>query len=669
MKRLLILLLAIAGMALLLTSCEKPQNPSSGGENGNNNKTVSVTKVTLNKESITLKKGDSETLVATVMPDNASNKTVSWSSSDAFVASVDNSGKVIAKNGGTAIITAKAGEKSATCKISVSDNITFADARVKVKLLEAFDTDHDGELSFAEAAAVTSIEGVFGKEKTYTSFDEFQYFTGVTNVPRGMFSGWHLTSITLPESILVIWQSAFSYCKLKTLAIPSKVTVIEEGAFKGSSISSIVIPNGVTEIAYECFAYCEALTSISLPESVSKIQGMAFNGCTSLQSIKLPDSLKEIGSNSFHGSGLKSIEIPKNVERIGQEAYVYNKNLQYVILYPTTPPTVYKDSFSELDSSLYPLATYPLFVPDESVDAYKKAGVWRNYYVKRIFPISDVGSVPVSSVELNKTSINMPEGDTETLTATVKPDNATKKTVTWSSSNASIASVDQSGKVCALKEGSATISASAGVATATCVVTIVKKENTNAVDLGLSVKWASSNIGASKPEDYGDYYAWGEIEKKSLYYWSNYKWCDERSDRLIKYNTKQSRGLVVDNKAELDESDDIAHLKLGGKWRMPSKKELEELRDNCVWTWIAQNGVNGYKVASKTNNNSIFLPAGGSKDGDNFYHAEQGGSYWSSSLNSDEPMWAWKMNISSMGFDVGKAGDRCLGYTIRPVTE
>ena len=263
----------------------------------------------------------------------------------------------------------------------------------------------------------------------------------------------------------------------------------------------------------------------------------------------------------------------------------------------------------------------------------------------------------------------MPEGDTETLTATVKPDNATKKTVTWSSSNASIASVDQSGKVCALKEGSATISASAGVATATCVVTIVKKENTNAVDLGLSVKWASCNIGASKPEEYGCYYAWGEIETKIIYNWSTYKWCDQRSDRLTKYNTSQSRGFVIDDKVELDESDDVAHIKLGGEWRIPTEKELKELKDNCIWTWTTRNGVYGYNVASKTNSNSIFLPASGGKDQDELYHAGQAGSYWSSSLNPDQPMWAWKLGISSLSFDVGKAGDRCLGYTIRPVTE
>ena len=127
------------------------------------------------------------------------------------------------------------------------------------------------------------------------------------------------------------------------------------------------------------------------------------------------------------------------------------------------------------------------------------------------------------------------------------------------------------------------------------------------VDLGLSVKWATCNMGASSPEEYGDYYAWGETETKSTYDWNTYKWCKGSENTLTKYCTDSDYG-TVDNKTVLDPEDDVAHVKWGGNWRMPTDAEIEELRENCIWKWTTQNGKNGYKVTSKKNGNSIFLP-------------------------------------------------------------
>ena len=101
------------------------------------------------------------------------------------------------------------------------------------------------------------------------------------------------------------------------------------------------------------------------------------------------------------------------------------------------------------------------------------------------------------------------------------------------------------------------------------------------VDLGLSVKWATCNMGASSPEEYGDHYAWGETETESTYDWNTYKWCKGSKNTLTKYCTDSDYG-TVDNKTVLDPEDDVAQVKWGGNWRMPTDAEIEELRENCI---------------------------------------------------------------------------------------
>ena len=187
-----------------------------------------------------------------------------------------------------------------------------------------------------------------------------------------------------------------------------------------------------------------------------------------------------------------------------------------------------------------------------------------------------------------------------------------------------------------------------------------------AIDLGLSVKWASWNVGASKPEEYGDYFAWGETETKSYYLWSTYKWCNGSYDTLTKYNTDSSYG-TVDNKTVLDPEDDAAHVNWGGSWRMPTDGEWEELKALCTWTWTTQNGVNGRNVTGP-NGNSIFLPAAGFRYDSYLYDAGSGGGYLSSSLYTGYPFYAWY--IYFLSGDVGRYYiNRYFGFSVRPVSE
>ena len=187
------------------------------------------------------------------------------------------------------------------------------------------------------------------------------------------------------------------------------------------------------------------------------------------------------------------------------------------------------------------------------------------------------------------------------------------------------------------------------------------------VDLGLSVKWATMNVGASKPEEYGDYFAWGETTTKSTYDWSTYKWCNGSSSTLTKYNTSSDYG-TVDNKTQLELSDDAARANWGGSWRMPTDAEWTELREQCTWTWTAQNGKNGYKVTSKTNGNSIFLPAAGYRNDSSLSGAGSYGYYWSSSLSTDNPNYAYVLYFNSDY--VGRyVNYRYYGQSVRPVCQ
>lgn len=195
------------------------------------------------------------------------------------------------------------------------------------------------------------------------------------------------------------------------------------------------------------------------------------------------------------------------------------------------------------------------------------------------------------------------------------------------------------------------------------VETNIKANGHDYVDLGLSVKWATCNVGANNPEDYGDYYAWGEIETKQNYVWRTYKWCYGSPNTQTKYCLKNEYG-TVDNKKFLEPADDVAHVKWGGNWRMPTLAEQDELRENCKWVWITMNGVKGYKVIGP-NGNTIFLPASGYFNDWKINRAGLYGYYWSSShceITSD--VYCLYINSSRYDYDISF---RYIGRSVRPV--
>ena len=189
-----------------------------------------------------------------------------------------------------------------------------------------------------------------------------------------------------------------------------------------------------------------------------------------------------------------------------------------------------------------------------------------------------------------------------------------------------------------------------------------------AVDLGLSVKWAPYNVGATKPEGYGYYFAWGEVIPKGKYDWSTYQYCKGTNKTITKYCSNNSYGYngFIDNKAVLDLEDDAATINWGGSWRMPTDDEFTELREKCRWIWTTQNGVNGYNVIGP-NNNSIFLPTTGYMDNMNLKKAGSNGYYWSSSLYSKTPYYAYHVCFDSNSVIQDYDDGRYYGFSVRPV--
>lgn len=279
------------------------------------------------------------------------------------------------------------------------------------------------------------------------------------------------------------------------------------------------------------------------------------------------------------------------------------------------------------------------------------------------------------SLILNKTSITLKVGQSYKLT--VKGKFSLTNKPQWSSLNEKIAKVSSTGKVSAIAVGRAKIVAKFGKKVGYCVVTVVTADDSGAgntsvpgaycdvVDLGLSVKWATCNLGARKPGEFGDYFAWGETQPKKYFDFDNLKYSvNAMGFEFTKYVTNKGSGSV-DGRSVLEPSDDAAY-KACKAFATPTIEEWEELVTKCKWTLGNQDGNRGYIVTGPSGK-SIFLPAAG------FYYCERGnqvgvdGYYWSASLNKRSNNAAWKLMFDRAGQNYTSSGSRSAGLTIRPV--
>lgn len=647
---------------------------------------IAVTSVTLDKTSVKLKEGESVTLVATVKPDNATDKTVTWTSSEAAVASADASGKVTAIKEGSATITAKAGEKSATCSVIVKNDVPVNSVELNRTTLSL--------IAGETASLVATVKPDEATDKTVTWSSSDSQIASVDNQGK-------ITAVAKGHASIIAkagdkTATCIVFIKAKDYSAPAGAVDLglsvdwaekNYGASLSSDIGGYYLwgdPAGTGKIGF--FDTPDVnLTSGTQYDIAQKNLGRGWR-------LPLKAELEELFA--FCTKEASSVNGVSGVKLTGPSGNS--------IFIPLSGMGIPKDG---------PAGSYSISSRDKgylmSGESYKNSGsrfawiyrfeqsgsaAWVSYNaLYALFPIRPVYEmledyVPVTSVTLNKTSLSLQEGESETLVATVLPDNATDDTVTWSSSDASIATVDNNGKVTAIKDGIVAVTAKASDKKSICSVTVKKVTVPDgAVDLGVVITradgstyrlfWAECNLGANNPEEFGYYYAWGETEIKNEYNWSTYKWYNSENGRISKYCTKSDKwdgAGEPDAKTILDPEDDAAHVCLGGKWRIPTNEEWQALKNNTNRVWTESNGIYGYMLTSKINGNSIFLPASGSYNNNSLENTGIFGCYWSSSLSgtAGHPYRAWALYISKGTTNFSMTDPlRFPGYSIRPVTE
>ena len=580
-----------------------------------------------------------------------------------------------------------------------NDVIQFKDPIAKYACVEKFDSNSDGEVSYEEAAAATSLSWLFTDWDTVTEFDEIQFFTSVTSTQNVFIGLSHLKHITIPDNITTLGSfqncaaldtvalpaalnSIPTYCfdgcsSLKSVTLPTGITSIPNYAFRGcaalesinlppnvitigqyafsgcSSLGSIEIPSGVTSIANYCFQNCTSLASVGIPSGVTSIGQYAFRGCSSLGAVDLPANLTSIGQYSFSGcSALSQMIVPNSVTSLGNFVFSGCSKLETITL-PSGITSIPQDCFQNCVSLTS--VTVPEGITSVGGNAFTGVKMWKLELPTSITSLgsSCFGSIfcvllpstsPVTNIQSNSfagvKAIFVPGNLIDMYTAMTN----------WSNYASKLHPINT------YKENNEFVVATSG-----------------AVDMGTSVKWAAYNVGATRPEEYGNYYAWGETETKTNYNRSTYEWCNGDYNKLTKYcptdKTDYWDGAgSPDYKTVLDLDDDAARANWGGTWRMPTDEEWTELKTRCLWEWTTYEGIYGRKVYCFETGNAIFLPAAGSRYDSNLGSAGSYGYYWSSSLRTDYPYCAWHVYFDSGGVYRGN-GYRYYGFSVRPVSE
>lgn len=429
-------------------------------------------------------------------------------------------------------------------------------------------------------------------------------------------------------------------CPIKKVSFESGVTSVGNHAFyQCNTLEEVDFPRNasIKSIGVEAFAKCSALSHIDIPSSLETIKEAAFSECSNLNSIDFKKdnrgelSLKTIESYAFKGvkaykkwntgnySGTRylysTLEIPSSVESIGTEAFsgdieeiIIGKNMKQIAWYGIATsvssgkmyvnrgtPPSVSTSITGRDDS------WTLYVPKGCKSAYQRASVWKNF--KSI--IED------SSLE---------KGDDYTGGGNDTPDDGGSGYKTCPDSN-----------------------------------------HPHMIDLGLpsGTKWACCNVGASTPEGYGNYYAWGETSPKSKYNWDTYQYGY--------YNYDDDYSHLVNIGSDIAGTQyDAATANWGSPWRMPTLTQIQELLNNCTSVWTSQNGVNGRKFTGP-NGGTIFLPAAGGRWNDELSLLGSWGYYWSSTLHESYPNLAYFLRFSSDDARWYYGGGRYVGQSVRPV--
>ena len=412
-------------------------------------KVVPVTSVTLNKTSLDMIKGETATLQATVKPDDASDKTVTWSSSDETIASVDQQGKVKALKGGKATITAKAGEVSATCQVSITvpvESISLDKSSLDMKAGESYTltaTVNPSDVTDASVTWSSSNDSVASVDQNgkVTAQDNG---TATITAKAGGKQATCSISVTVP---------------VESIALDRNAVTLEVG--KSTILSATISPANATNKTVKWSSSNEYIASVDQNGKVNAVQEGTAN-----------ITAEAGGKTAVCMVAVAKVIIPVTSVTLDKTSLSLTKG-ESATLSATVKPDEATDKTVTWSSSD---ATVAGVDQSGKVAALKGGNVTIMAKAGEAFAFCTVSiTVPVSSVSLDKTSLSLEEGNSAQLTATVNPSDATDKSLSWSSANTSIATVDQNGKVTAVKEGSVYITVSASGKSATCAVTVSKK--------------------------------------------------------------------------------------------------------------------------------------------------------------------------------------------------
>ena len=662
MKRLTLLM---AAMLLMLAGCKNPEL-----------ETVDVDSVSVSPTSLDLKVGESATLTATVKPDNASDKTVSWQSTAPAVAKVEN-GVVTALSEGTAYIHATAGGETGVCTVTVS----AAAVPVESITLDFSEKELTEGESFTLTATVLPSDAT---DKT-VSWYAMNAGSGILSV-----SGDGTVTALAPghETVIASCGDARAYCE---------VTVVKAGPkMVDLGLSVLWADRNIGADAPEAYGDYYAWGETETKEAYSFNNCKWFNGGTENLTKYITHEKNGVVDNNMHMDPEDDVaytllgdkwRIPTEAEfkeLLDRCTWEWKGDAENKGGYKVTGPngnSIYLPSaggkgLTEAGyTGFYWAADILVSVPNNCSQLLTDPGSAVMSTLVRFFGCSvrpvygDI--VRVGGVSLDSDSETLNQGETLQLSANIAPQNAFEKGILWTSSDESVATVgnnyDNYGLVTAVGEGTATITATTvdGGFKATCTVTVIKSFEFAAVDLGLSVKWANANLGASTPEDAGNYFAWGGTTTQDSYTWSTCPFVVSGTDwDSVKYSKYDGSPTT------LEPMDDAASVNLGGKWRMPTEEEFNELisSDNSTIESITVNGINGVQITSKKTGSSIFLPAVGTYERtDTPVFFNDSGFYWSSCLvNGYHSSFAKCFNFVGNLWEVTDRG-RCEGMPIRAV--